>query len=111
MVALTRPERRLRAMSLRRKPSSAIAFTTRSTSGWATAGSLLTTRETVLRLTPAWRATSTIVGRRGPAALTPVRAIATLHRGDHVGTTIARRPAHPCRQAGRGCIERELNRC
>src|SRR2546430_330462 len=37
-VALTRPERRLRAMSLRRKPSSAMAVRTRSTSACATAG-------------------------------------------------------------------------
>src|SRR6266545_7804184 len=80
-VALSRPERRLRAMSLRRKPSSAIAVRTRSTSACATAGSLLTTRETVLRLTPARRATSTMVGRRGVAEFVPVPGI--------------RRPSHP----------------
>src|SRR5262245_43862246 len=65
MVRLTTGERRVAAMSLRRNPSWDTASRTRSTRCCATDGSRLTTRETVLRLTPACRATSNIVGRRG----------------------------------------------
>src|SRR5437763_1257956 len=56
--------RRLRARSSRLNPSSRIAALTLSAVAVAMAGSALTTRETVLRLTPARAATSFIVGRR-----------------------------------------------
>src|SRR5439155_22452877 len=67
-VDVVRPERRVCAMPLRRKPSAATAAITRSTTGCWTCGALLTTRETVLTLTPATRATSTMVGLRGGPA-------------------------------------------
>src|SRR3954462_14973385 len=57
------PWRSDRARSLRSKPSAAIASATRAAVAGATAASPLITRETVLRLTPADRATSRIVGR------------------------------------------------
>src|SRR6266536_254221 len=109
-VALTRPERRLRAMSLRRKPNSAMALSTRSTSAGATAGSLLTTRDTVLRLTPACRATSTMVGRRGVPSRTPVPAIwRPPLRGDR--PTIPGGRYARCRQAERDDRKNEVPQC
>src|SRR5207249_256703 len=55
-------------MSLRRNPSRTIAsWTTAAVSG-RTPGSSLTTRDTVLRLTPAAWATSAIVGRALPSS-------------------------------------------
>src|SRR4051812_43484474 len=68
IVAVLRPERREWAIPLRRKPSSATAVRTRSTRSCWTCGALLTTRETVLMLTPARLATSTMVGLRGGVA-------------------------------------------
>src|SRR3954468_12374402 len=50
-------------MSLRRKPSAAMAALTFSVVSGRTPSSPLTTRDTVLRLTPARRATSRMVGR------------------------------------------------
>jgi hypothetical protein len=49
---------------LRRNPSRVIAASTRSAVSACTPGSSLTTRDTVLMLTPARRATSLIVARR-----------------------------------------------
>src|SRR6185312_8547648 len=63
IVEVALPERRVCAMPLRRKPSSDTADMTRSMSSCWTYGALFTTRETVLTLTPASFATSTIVGR------------------------------------------------
>src|SRR5450759_3810846 len=54
---------KLRAMSLRRKFTLASAACTRSVVALATPASPFTTRETVLRLTPAKSATSSMVGR------------------------------------------------
>ena len=54
--------RRLRAISFRWKPSASIACLTRAVAK-PTPGSPFTTRDTVLRLTPAACATSRIVGR------------------------------------------------
>src|SRR3954454_18560226 len=82
-VAEDPPWRSDRARSLRSKPSAAIASATRSAVAGATAASPLITRETVLRLTPADRATSRIVGRE-------VRNLAALHHQLH-----AREPATP----------------
>src|SRR3954468_4633805 len=53
-------------MSLGRKASDEMAALTFSVVSGRTPTSPLTTRETVLRLTPAWRATSRMVGRMGP---------------------------------------------
>src|SRR5437588_5657879 len=64
MVPVELPRRRLSAPTLRRKPSRSIAASTRSVVSACTPGSSLTTRETVLMLTPASRATSLIVARR-----------------------------------------------
>src|SRR5919106_3209327 len=54
--------RRLRARSLRRKPSRTMDWVTRLAVSGPTPGSPFTTRETVFRLTPAACATSFIVG-------------------------------------------------
>lgn len=54
---------KLRAMSLRRKFTLASAACTRSVVALATPASPFTTRETVLRLTPAKSATCSMVGR------------------------------------------------
>src|SRR3954451_16535294 len=62
-IAPARPWRRLRAMSLRAKPRSVMAASTRAAVSARTPGSWLTTRETVFRLTPAVLATSRMVGR------------------------------------------------
>src|SRR6185369_5013809 len=68
-------------------PSSDTECSTRSTSCGATDGSWLTTRETVLRLTPAWRATSIMVGRRGrDTALPDIRALRRIREDDRYGT-------------------------
>src|ERR1700681_4181953 len=64
MVPAVEPRRRLRAPRLRRKPSCSMAAITRSAVSGCTAGSTLTTRDTVLMLTPASWATSLIVARR-----------------------------------------------
>src|SRR5258705_2738213 len=64
MVAVNWPERSVLANRLRRTPRSSEAVSTRSTSDCWTWGALLMTRDTVFRLTPARRATSTMVGRR-----------------------------------------------
>ena len=58
-----RPLRSTRALSLRRKPSASMASWTRRSVSGVTPGSPLTTRDTVLRPTPARAATSFIVGR------------------------------------------------
>ena len=57
-----RPWRSERARSLRSKPSASIASVTLAAVDGETPASALITRETVLRLTPAWLATSLIVG-------------------------------------------------
>src|ERR1700716_942100 len=64
MVPAVEPRRRLRAPRLRRKPSCSMAAITRSAVSGCTAGSTLTTRDTVLMLTPASWSTSLIVARR-----------------------------------------------
>src|SRR4051794_13795254 len=61
-VAEEPPWRRVRARSLRSKPSAPIASATRAAVAGATPASALITRETVFRLTPAVCATSLIVG-------------------------------------------------
>src|SRR4051794_20094957 len=66
------PWRSDRARSLRSNPSSAITPATRAAVAGATAASPLITRDTVLRLTPACRATSRMVGRGA-------RKLAALH--------------------------------
>src|SRR5581483_436589 len=58
-----RPVRSCRALSLRRNPSSSMACCTSAAVPGSTPGSPLTTRETVLRPTPARAATSFMVGR------------------------------------------------
>src|SRR3954468_21947259 len=63
MVPVVDPRRRLRAPRFRRNPSCSIAAITRSAVSGCTAGSSFTTRDTVLMLTPASRATSLIVAR------------------------------------------------
>ncbi len=55
--------RRTRAPTFGRKPSSSTACRTRSVSTGDTPGSSFTTRDTVLKLTPARAATSRSVGR------------------------------------------------
>src|SRR5436309_5204016 len=55
-------------MSLRRNPSRTIASWTSAAVSGRTPGSSLTTRDTVLRLTPAAWATSAIVGRALPSS-------------------------------------------
>src|SRR5215218_4728350 len=57
-----RPWRSERARSLRWKPSAAIASPTRSAVAEATPASALMTRDTVFKLTPAFSATSRMVG-------------------------------------------------
>src|ERR1700738_2068345 len=74
IVAVSCPERSVLASRLRRKPNSSAELSTRSTSACWTCGALLMTRDTVFRLTPAWRATSTMVGRRlGTSRITTQR--------------------------------------
>ena len=68
---VARPWRSERATSLRGKPSSAIAASTRAAVAGRTPSSLLTTRETVFRLTPAVLATSRIVGLATLSWLSP----------------------------------------
>src|SRR5918999_1645697 len=63
MVADGRPRRRFLAMSFARYPRASTAPRTRDSVSGRTPASWFTTRETVLRLTPASLATSTIVGR------------------------------------------------
>src|SRR5262245_40878965 len=80
------PLRRWAAPSWRRKLSASIAAWTRSTVRAATPDSRLTTRDTVLRLTRARRATSTIVGRGPPGRVAPrrvrfIRAAPIRYRG------------------------------
>src|SRR4051812_30925208 len=70
-IAPARRWRRLRATSLRAKPRSAITACTRAAVSARTPGSRFTTRETVLRLTPAVIATSRIVGLATLNALSP----------------------------------------
>src|SRR5438105_1700192 len=65
-LAVVEPLRRWAAPSWRRKLRASIAERTRSAVSAATPDSRLTTRDTVLRLTRARRATSTIVGRAAP---------------------------------------------
>jgi hypothetical protein len=60
------PLRSSRALSLRRKPSSLMAFRTRLAVYGVTPGSSLTTRDTVFSATPARVATSFMVGRPRP---------------------------------------------
>ena len=69
MVAVGWPDRSVLASRFGRKPSSAAEASTRSISACCTCGASLMTRETVFRLTPAWRATSTMVGRRARVSL------------------------------------------
>src|SRR5882757_5722602 len=64
MVPVDSPRRRLNAPRLRRNPRRSMAARTRSAVSAWTPGSSLTTRETVLMLTPAWCATSLMVARR-----------------------------------------------
>src|SRR3954452_4148961 len=78
--APARPWRSPRASSLRVKPSRAIAAVTRRAVSTATPGSSLTTRDTVLRLTPAVLATSRIVGRPDTRLL--LAALTTLSTPD-----------------------------
>ena len=61
-MADERPWRSERARSLRSNPSASIASVTLAAVAGATPASALITRETVFRLTPAWYATSLIVG-------------------------------------------------
>lgn len=58
-----RPLRSTRALSLRRKPRASMASCTRRSVSGVTPASPFTTRDTVLRPTPARAATSFIVGR------------------------------------------------
>src|SRR3954453_5962170 len=74
MVPVVDPRRRLRAPRLRRKPSCSMAAMTRSAVSGCTAGSSLTTRETVLMLTPASLATSLIVARLLAVRMLPSRS-------------------------------------
>ena len=69
IVRVSLPDLRLAAMSLRRKPSFWIDWATLSAIAGSTEATWLTTRETVLRLTPASAATSTIVGRPRSVAM------------------------------------------
>src|SRR5918994_7558557 len=91
------PGRSERARSLRSKPSSTIASATRAAVAGATAASPLMTRETVLRLTPAERATSRIVGRGE-------RNLAALHHQLH-----ACQPAAPAFR-GEGVADAHVDR-
>ena len=63
MALLPWPRRRLLAARLCRYPSWTTARSTRITTSAETPGSRLTTRDTVLRLTPASAATSRMVAR------------------------------------------------
>jgi hypothetical protein len=69
---------------LRWKPSAAIASPTRSAVAVATPASALMTRETVFKLTPAFSATSRIVGLVADSdasfGLSPRRALTTMSR-------------------------------
>src|SRR4051794_11895130 len=114
MVAVVRPERSEWAMPLRRKPSSLTASITRSTRSCWTCGALLTTRETVLMLTPARLATSTMVGRRGGTVASSCDSGALLvtqnprfdtprgHR--HTRCRPGREPAHESEQRRQRCL-------
>ncbi len=66
MLEVASPSLRFLATMLRRNPRLATAVSTRSRTSARTFGSLLKTRDTVLRLTPATWATSRMVGRREP---------------------------------------------
>src|SRR3954468_22053457 len=82
-TAPARPWRRLRATSLRAKPRSAMTACTRAAVAACTPGSRLTTRETVLRLTPAVLATSRMVGRlTGCSLLRSVDNVVNARRGE-----------------------------
>ena len=68
IVGVIDPERRFAAMSLRRKPNCVTADITRAAIAASTVSTPFTTRDTVLRLTCARRATSIMVGRRPDCA-------------------------------------------